>query len=215
MSYQKRVECKYGCEEMLYWDTDEGFYREDESDERHICPNFSSHNPTAKSRDSIIKCKNEGCGIQLFWKKGERQPYEKDTGIKHICKAWIDKQNALHGTGAQSKLLQTSSPPQITRTEEVIKTSPTLDQYSETNIWLRGIMELLKEIRDNIEVNNKYTRMVWEEMKSFTEEQDTTTTTKPKLAPNPLEHLDFKEQREGGDDIYDEIADTDDHSRDA
>jgi hypothetical protein len=211
MSYQKRVECKYGCENMLYWDTEGGFYRNDEDDERHLCPNFSSYNSGSKSsRDSIIKCKNDGCGMQLFWKKGERQPYEKDTGIKHICKAWIDKQNALHGTGQQVKL-----PVESHATKEVIMTGSAAvqQQNPETNVWLRGIMELLREIRDNIEVNNKYTRMLWEEMKSFTEEQD--STTKPRLAPNPLEHLDFKEQREGGEDVYDEIADTDDHSRDA
>lgn len=218
MSYQKRVECKYGCENMLYWDTDEGFYREDESDERHICPNFSSHNnPTSKSRDSIIKCKNEGCGIQLFWKKGERQPYEKETGIKHICKAWIDKQNALHGTGQQVKF-----PFESHATKEVIMTGSSAVQQqnpSETNVWLRSILEMLKEIRDNVEVNNKYTRMLWEDLKSFTDEDKPTCANKKKtVVDNPLAHLSFKEHQEEAaaavEDVYDEIADTDDHSRD-
>lgn len=194
---------------MLYWDTDEGFYRNDEDGERHLCPNFSSHNTTtSKTRDSIIKCKNEGCGIQLFWKKGERQPYEKETGIKHICKAWIDKQNALHGTGTQVKLPVESTTP---------VTPAPRQQDPETNVWLRGIMDILREIRDNIEVNNKYTKMLWEEMKSFTETEQQQDTKRN----NPLAHLSFKEHQEEAaaavatDDIYDEIADTDDQSRDA
>jgi hypothetical protein len=167
---------------------------------------------------TVIKCRNDGCGIEIFWKKGERQPYEKGSGQKHVCQAWIDKQNALHGTGQQVKL------PVEPHAKEVIMTgsaaAPQQQNPSETNVWLRSILEMLKEIRDNIEVNNKYTRLVWEEMKSFTEDttplapsKPTTSFTTKNKPIDPLAHLNFEEHHQQGDDIYDEIADTDDHSR--
>jgi len=181
---------------------------------------YSQRSPT------IYKCRNDGCGIDIFWKKGERQPYEKGNGQKHVCQAWIDKQNALHGTGQQVKLpveshakdvIMTGSAAQQQQHHLQSRSNETYflelsQQIKESNTWLRGIMELLKEIRDNVEVNNKYTRMTWEEMKSFTEQP--TTTTDPTLEPiaNPLDHLDYETHKE--EDVYDEIADTDDHSRD-
>ena len=217
MSYDNPINCR-NCDELIYWDKSDPSKRPYDADteDYHRC-SASPYKPT-QSTPKLIQCKN-GCGIQIVYDVTEGYYREGSlTGKKHFPCPMFGKNNK-----EQQQQINTPTPPPPSKVKEVIMTGNAPrpqqqparqleDLVRETNLILQGIASQLQRLLDTAEVSSRYQKATKDILQEYKEEV-IDSIKNPKVSfENGRDPTTINIDDEPDNDIYDEIADTDDSS---
>jgi hypothetical protein len=218
MSLEKPRECN-NCGSPIYWDrtipnnpknrpfdvSEPGtFHRCVGSDSRGHVPN-----PKLKTAPTLMACKFL-CGTQIILDTEDGKYKEGDLGgPEHLCP------NLPHGYDNSKPSYKTT--PQKGTLDQIIHEQPkkeepesTAKKLSEVATILMGIAEQNKRLADAVDMLNMYVRVIKDNVIEIREE--TVTNKFPKGVKFETGATPSTLKREA--DLYDEIADTDDKTRD-
>lgn len=226
MSLKNPIQCR-NCGGDIYFDPPgvRGRPLDVETGEGHRCVGGSGFTNSKGKTPTAKPCKFE-CGTMIVYDTKEGYYREGSmNGPRHLCDKIPKDQTTLLTVNTTQVH---KNPPIETIKANLVETQPKYQNNNdlgdllllirELNTLQLGISQQLKNIADNQDVNNRMTRAIRDILQEYKDEVIDTIKKPPSMTfesgtldKDPITIGD--EEEEDHDDIYDEIADVDDKTR--